>query len=61
MIYNLFLALSLKVHRQISKKRCFEKYFSFDKACHFQLYGRHPDGVIWKKLIIDDKYINKGA
>ena len=24
-----------------------------------QLYGAHPDGVIWKKLTIDEKYINK--
>ena len=26
---------SLKAHRQISKKRCFEKYCSCDQACQF--------------------------
>ena len=26
---------------------------------HFQLYRTQPDGVIWKKLTIDDKYINE--
>ena len=25
----------LKAHRQLSKKRCFEKYCSCDKACQF--------------------------
>ena len=25
----------LKAHRQISEKRCFEKYCSYDKACQF--------------------------
>ena len=25
----------------------------------FQLYRAHPDGVIWKKLTTDDKYIKK--
>ena len=29
------------------------------KHVNFQLYRAHPDGVIWKKLTIDDKYINK--
>ena len=27
--------VTLKAHRQISKKRCFEKYFSCDEACQF--------------------------
>ena len=30
---------SLKAHRQISKKRCFEKYCSCDKACFFFYLG----------------------
>ena len=29
------------------------------KHVNFQLYRAHPDGVIWKKMTIDDKYINK--
>ena len=29
------------------------------KHVNFQIYRAHPDGVIWKKLTIDDKYINK--
>ena len=29
------------------------------KHVSFQLYRAHPEGVIWKKLTIDDKYINK--
>ena len=27
--------LPLKAHRQISKKRCFEKYYPYDQACQF--------------------------
>ena len=27
----------------------------------FQLYMEHPDRVIWNKLTLDDKYINKLA
>ena len=38
----------LKAQQQIFKKRCFEKYCSCDKACHFQLYRAYPDEVIWK-------------
>ena len=29
------------------------------KHVSFQLHGAHTDGVIWKKLTIDDKYTNK--
>ena len=29
------------------------------KHVDFQLYRAYPDGVIWKKLTIDDKYKNK--
>ena len=48
---------NLKAHQQISKKQCFGKYCSCDKACQF--YRTHPDGVICKKLTINNKYINK--
>ena len=27
--------LKLKAHREIFKKRCCKKYFSYDKTCHF--------------------------
>ena len=29
------------------------------KHVSFQLHRAHTDGVIWKKLTIDDKYTNK--
>ena len=29
------------------------------KQVNFQLYRTRPDGVFWKKLTIDGKYINK--
>ena len=29
------------------------------KRVNFQLYRAHLDGIIWKKLTIDDNYINK--
>ena len=29
------------------------------KHVNVKFYKAHPDGVIWKKLTIDDKYINK--
>ena len=29
------------------------------KHVNFQLYSGHTDRVIWKKVTIDDKYINK--
>ena len=38
---------------------CSEKYCSYDEDDNFQLYRAHPDGVIWKNLTIDNKYINK--
>ena len=31
----LLLFLNLKAHQQISKKQCFEKYYSCDKSCQF--------------------------
>ena len=38
----------LKAHRQISKKRCFEKYCSCDQACQVSALKGNPDGVIYK-------------
>ena len=32
----------LKAHRQISRKRCFEKYCSCDKACQFSALQGTP-------------------
>ena len=44
--------------RQISKKRCLEKYCSCDfKAC--QILASHPERAIWKKLTTDNKYKNE--
>ena len=37
---------TLKAHRQIFKKRCFEKYCSVIMHANFKLYRVHPDGVI---------------
>ena len=34
-IFRWFYNNNLKAHRQISKKRCFEKYCSCDQACQF--------------------------
>ena len=35
-VSNLYVSTVIsKVHRQISEKRCFEKYCSRDKACQF--------------------------
>ena len=36
-----------KAHRQITKKRCFKKYYSCDKACYLEI------------VTIDDKFKNK--
>ena len=33
--FHLIKTICLKAHRQISKKWCFEKYCSCDKACQF--------------------------
>ena len=34
-IFNFLNCYNLKAHRQITKKRCFEKYYLYDQACHF--------------------------
>ena len=50
---------SLKAHRQISIKRCFEKHCSCDQACQFSaLYGTAWRNYL-ENLAIDDKFINK--
>ena len=33
--YSIIWSYFLKAHRQISKKRCFKKYCSYDKVCQF--------------------------
>ena len=49
----------LKAHRQISKKRCFEKYCSYDQVCQvLTLYGT-PWRSYLENLTIDGKLINK--
>ena len=50
------MVLSLKTHRQIFEKQCFEKYWSCDKVCQVSaLYS-----IFWesyfKKLAIGNKY-----
>ena len=46
-------------NRQISEKRCFEKYCSCDKACQFSaLYGT-PWRRYLENLTTDEKSINK--
>ena len=39
---------TLKAHRQISEKRCFERIVHMIKHANFQLHRVHPDGVISK-------------
>ena len=54
----LFTAAGLKAYQQISKKGCFEKYCSCDKACPFSaVYGT----ARWSNSenLTIDKYINK--
>ena len=36
-----------------------ERIIDVMKHINFQLYRANPDGVIWKKLVIGNKYINK--
>ena len=50
---------TLKAHRQISKKRCFKKYSSFDKASQFSALYRTPWRSYLENLTIEDKFINK--
>ena len=52
---------ALKAHRQISKKRCFEKYCWYDQACQFSALQGIPWRSYLENLTIDDKSINKRA
>ena len=36
-----------------------ESVINVIKHVNIQLYRAHPDGVIWKKMTISDKQINK--
>ena len=56
---TLSFLISLKAQRQISKKRCFEKYCSCDKACHFSALWGTPWRSYLENPTIDDKFINK--
>ena len=49
----------LKAHWQISKKQCFGKYCSCDKACQFSALQGTPWWSYLENLTIDDKLINK--
>ena len=55
----MFLKMALKVHRQISKKRCFEKYCSYDQVFQFSVLQGTPRWSYLKNLTIDNKLINK--
>ena len=50
---------ALKEHRQVSKKRHFEKYCSCDKACQCSALWNTPRRSYLENLTIDDKFINK--
>ena len=56
---TLSFLISLKAHRKISQKRCFEKYCSCDKACHFSALWGTPRRSYLENPTIDDKFINK--
>ena len=57
--FHLIKTICLKAHRQISKKWCFEKYCSFDKACQFSALENTPWWSYLANLEIDDKFVNK--
>ena len=50
---------NLKVHQQISKKRCFKKHCSCDQACQFSALQGTPSWRYLENLRIDDKFMNK--
>ena len=56
---TLSFLISLKAQRQISKKRCFEKYCSCDKACHFSALWGTPSQSYLENPTVDCKFINK--
>ena len=51
--------LALKAHRQISKKRCFENYCSYDQVCQFSASQGTPRRSYIENLTNDGKFINK--
>ena len=57
--FSVFLFLILKAHWQISKERCFEKYYSCNKACQFSAFQGTPWWDYLENPTIDDKFINK--
>ena len=48
-----------KTHRQVSKKRGFEKYCSCDRPCQFSALQGTPRRSYQEKMIFDDKRIDK--
>ena len=56
LIFSFFL---LKTHRQISKKRCFEKYYSCDNVYQASALQCTPSRSYLENLTIDYKFINK--
>ena len=57
--FSVFLFLILKAHWQLSKERCFEKYYSCNKACQFSAFQGTPWRNYLENPTIDDKFINK--
>ena len=55
----MFLKMALKVHRQISKKQCFEKYCSYDQVFQFSVLKGALRWSYLKNLTIDNTLINK--
>ena len=53
------LLFSLKAHWEISKKRCFKKYYTYDQVCQFSALQCTPWPCYLDNLTIDDKFINK--
>lgn len=53
------ISIFLKEHQQISMKRSFEKYCSWDKAQTILSFLGHTLTELFGKLIIDEKYKNK--
>ena len=54
-----YLMYDLKSHRQISRKRFFEKHYSCNKACQFSASQGTPWRSYLENLTIDDKVINR--
>ena len=52
------ITVTLKAHRQVPKKRCFEKYCSCDKACQFWALLGTPWRSYLENQTIGDKFIN---